>query len=428
MWLLCLVLAQAFEVPQLMSQEERLQFLEIYREQYKGSMPVYDSKMGFSVALTKDVRKGDCVAAISPKDVLTSRDPYVLSPFMEFFTEQEQLAVRVVYERLHPRDPTNYIREYVHSFPTTFDLPIYWTDADFDLLELHTLEYFTRERLRVFDVAKVHARLIEALEDVPNLPPGMLEIDMLKWGLAICMSRTFGSGGELMRRAFGLEQEKREYQMLMPVLDVVNHFPVPIKDRPTRVSIFQIYFQLESWICYKAQFDQKVGRHFMGSYGDFPNSRLVIDYGFALDRNPDDTLELALPHSDLCTGQKRGDKCIYTTFAYELNAAALKHFFREKAGFQTRGDLSLDALFRQVQLASGSKRSKLTFAALSYRKHILIQTTKSPVRTLKRARNDCTGYRCYLIHTYCIGQRLGRLLHVRQIERKLLGLLGADIL
>ena len=428
LWLLTWWLVIAYEMPQLMTLQERLQFLEINKESYKGSMPVHDPTMGFSVALTKNLKKGDCVLAISPKDTITSRDPYPLSPFLESFKEQEQLALRVVYERLLPRDPTNYIREYVHSLPTHFDLPLFWTDEEFQLLELHTLEAFTRDRLRMYNVPQLHAKVVEALEDVPNLPAGMLEQDAFKWGLAIAMSRAFGSGGELMKRAFGLEHEKREYQMLLPTHDVINHAPYPIKDRAKRETIFQIFFQLENWVCYKALFDQKAGRHFMGNYGDFPNSRLVIDYGFAFDRNLDDIIELALPSSDLCTGQIRGDKCIYTAKAFELEAPALKHFFREKADFQTRGDLSVEALIRQIQLASGFKRFKLSHAALSYRNHILSQLNKTPLRTLIRARKECEGYRCILIHTYCIGQRLTRLLHARQLERKMLGVLGADIL
>ena len=427
MWLLCLALALAFEVPQLMTFEERLQFLSFNPELYKGSFPVHDKNLGFSIALSKDVKKGDCIVAISQKECITSADKYALSPFLESFSEQEQLSFRAMYERLMPRDSNDIRREYVHSLPAQIELPLFWAEEDFQLFESLTLEFYSRDALRVYNFEKLHARLVEALEDVPNLPTGMLELDMLKWGVAISMSRSFHNGGDLMKEAFGNKDEKRNYQMLLPLADIINHAPIPLKERATRVTIFQVFRHLEMWTCYKAQYDQKAGQHVLGNYGDFHNFRLLIDYGFSFERNPDDSLSIVLQKTDYCTGQVQGEQCRYSTSAHLLSAPALKHLFREKADLQIRGDPNIDALFKQVQIATGSKRAKLVSALLTYRTNVFEQFVKVPLRTLYRERTNCPAYRCYSIYTFAIGQRVNRLLHVRQMERRLLGLL-ADIL
>lgn len=428
MWLLCLVLAQAFELPQLMTFQERVQFVENARGFHYGAKVVFDSKLGFSIALEKDVRKGVCVSGVYTKDVLTSRDPYYLTPFVQFLEEYEQLAVRIVWERLQPRDPSNYIREYVHFLPTDIDTPLFWTDEEFELLEQHSLQSFSRKELRMYSLEKSHSRVLQALKGVANLPPGLLEPQALKWALGVCMSRSYSAGGEEMKRAFGLEHEKRDYHTLVPLLDLVNHAPLPIKVRATRVTVFQIMMGKDNSICLRAPFHQKAGHHFLGNYGNYPNFRLVKDYGFALERNLDDFIELALPYLDFCAGKRLNDLCLYATPVYQISVPALQYFLREKAGFNIRSDISLDDLFHQVSVALGSRHHKLTFAILAYRNHVLSQLTKTPLRTLLRARKDCQTYRCQLIHTFAISQRLDRLLHIRQIERRLLGLLGKDIL
>ena len=405
-----------------------MQFVQTAKGFHNGAKPVYDSKLGFSIALEKNVMKGTCVSGVSTKDLLTSRDPYVLTPFVKSLEEYEQLAVRIIYERMQPRDPGNYIREYVHFLPTDFDMPMFWTNEDFELLEQHSLEPLKREELHLYNLEKSHARVVKALQGAANLPPGLLEPEALKWALGVCMSRSYSDGGEAMKRAFGLEHEKRNYHSLIPVLDLVNHAPLPVKGRATRVTVFQIVMGADNSICLRAPFNQKAGRHFLGNYGNYPNHRLVRDYGFALERNLDDFIQLAMPFLDFCAGKRQSNLCLYSTPVYQLSVPALQHFLREKAHFTTRSDISLDDLFHQVSTALGSKPSKLTSAILTYRSHVLGQLTKTPVRTLLRARKDCQAYRCQLVHTYAISQRLGRLLHVRQVERRLLGLLGKDIL
>jgi len=62
MWLLCLALVQAFEIPQLMTFQERVQFVQTAKGFHNGAKPVYDSKLGFSIALEKNVIKGTCVS------------------------------------------------------------------------------------------------------------------------------------------------------------------------------------------------------------------------------------------------------------------------------------------------------------------------------------------------------------------------------
>lgn len=428
MWLLCLALVQAFELPQLMSFEERFQFANNTRARHQGAEVVYDSKLGFSIALTKNVAKGDCVSGAYTKDALTSRDPYQLTPFVLGLKEYEQLAVRLVYERLLPRDKSNNIREYVHFLPVNLDMPLFWTDEEFELLEQHTLDSFSRQELRMYNLMEIYSRVVTALERATDLPPGMLEPDALKWGLGIAMSRSYSDGGEIMKRAYGLENETRSYQSLVPVLDLVNHAPLPAKVRATRVTVFQVYLGESNWICLRAPFKQKAGRHFLGNYGNYANWRLVKDYGFALERNLDDTIQLSLPFIDFCGGRVLDDRCHYSTPIYQLSVPALQHFLREKAEFKVSSDISIDDLFNRVSKALHSKHSKLTFAVLSYRSHVLGQLTKTPLRALFRNRENCQSYRCQLIFTYAISQRLGRLLHARQVERKLLGLLSKNIL
>lgn len=428
MWLLCLALVQAFELPQLMTFEERFQFANNSRAIHHGAKVVYDSKLGFSIVLTKNVAKGDCVSGAYTKDALTSRDPYRLTPFVQLLKEHEQLAVRLVYERLLPREKGNNIREYVHFLPVKFEMPLFWTDEEFELLEQHTLDSFSRQELRMYDLKEIHSRVVRALGRVADLPPGMLEPEALKWGLGIAMSRSYSDGGEIMKRAYGLENEIRNYQSLVPVLDLVNHAPLPAKVRATRVTVFQVSLGENNWICLRAPFKQRAGNHFLGNYGNYANWRLVKDYGFALERNLDDIIKLSLPFIDFCGGRVLDDQCHYSTPIYQLSVPALQHFLREKAQFKVNSDISIDDLFNRVSKALGSQHSKLTFAVLSYRNNVLGQLIKTPLRTLFRERENCQAYRCQLIFTYAISQRIGRLLHVRQVERKLLGLLSKNIL
>ena len=428
MWLLCLALVQAFELPQLMTFEERFQFVNSIRAIHHGAEVVYDSKLGFSIALTKNVLKGDCVSGAYPKDALTSRDPYTLTPFVLHLEEYEQLAVRLAYERLLPRNKSSHIREYVHFLPANLDMPLFWTDEEFELLEQHTLDSLSRQDLRRYNLQEIHSRVVRALGRVAGLPPGMLEPEALKWGLGIAMSRSYGDGGEVTKRAFGLENETRSYQSLVPVLDLVNHAPLPVKVRATRVSVFQVFLEENNWICLRAPFKQKAGRHFLGNYGNYANWRLVQDYGFAFERNLDDIIQLSLPFIDFCGGKVLDGLCHYSTPVYQLSVPALQHFLREKAEFKVNSDISIDDLFNRVSKAQSSKHSKLPFAVLSYRNLVLGQLTKTPLRSLFRNRENCKSYRCQLIFTYAISQRLDRLLHARQVERKLLGLLSQDIL
>ena len=418
-------------VPTTMTFEERWQYLLSFSDTLYGVNVTWSPYSGFGFKVLHDLKQGDCVVKLPLRYSVTSADVYTLSNYITSdFNEMEKLAIRVAYEKfMKKRD--HYAKQYVDSLPVEpFHMVQYWNPEDLALFERHTIVMLDYNSVRKYNITELHAKVVKVLGKVPGVPKEVLDVEVVEWAMGIVMSRSYHLTDENMKKAVNHPGVEQSILALFPILDIINHYPIPVEQKSTQPTIFSIDPGLISNLCSLAQFSQKKGHEYFGSYGDKSNYELISMYGFALETNPDDTVEIGLPLTPYCTGNTQiSGRCFYATKAHKVSVPLLLDLIASLAHYQFNSEVTFDMVISHIrEIPARQKARKLSMMALKvYRNMVLMSINQTPLRVLRKLKKDCVNYRCELVHTVLIGQRVARYLHTERVDRKLLGLLAQDL-
>ena len=411
-----------------MTLEERWAYFQSFSSTLRGVNVTWSPATGFGFKLLKDVNQKDCVVKLPMNYAVTSADVYALTPFLSSdFNAMEQLAVRIAYEKLLPKS-NHHAKLLVDSLPTDqFHMFQYWTEEDFEVLDRYTLTTLETSTIVRVNVTRLQEKLVKALGQAREAPAQLLDLDILSWAVGIVMSRSYLLVDKNMKTVINHSDFEGPISCMFPIFDLMNHFPVPTRQKPTQPTTFMIFSDEIPQLCYLVPFAQKKGREFYGSYGDKPNTELISLYGFAFERNPDDKIVLETALSPYCKGKKRAnDRCEYVTTAAKTSAGALIDALSSTTNVNFDGKVTFGQVMDTIR-RDKSIRKQAILGMLGYRNEVMRGITQGSVRELRRLKRKCESYRCELIYTLLISQRVDRYLHTERIDRRTLELLLLDL-
>ncbi|KAI9914466.1 hypothetical protein PsorP6_008117 [Peronosclerospora sorghi] len=190
-----------------------------------------------------------------------------LAPVVEKYPQlpdDELLALHLMHER--NKGGNSFFAPFIASLPTTFDLPIYWTETELKELEgtnvLLLTQLMKQQLKRDFD--HIHQAIVIDNPDVFSSSP-TLTLEDYTWAMSVIWSRAFGinKGGKYLR-------------VLCPAMDMFNHdvrINNPLDD-------FVSFDDEKQMMTHHVPTAVTAGSALNISYGQYSNAKLLYSYGF----------------------------------------------------------------------------------------------------------------------------------------------------
>lgn len=181
----------------------------------------------------------------------------------------EVLALHLMHERSKGR--RSFFAPFITSLPTTFDLPVFWSDAELDELKgtnVLLLTQLMKQHLER-DFRSIHQEVTEAFPELFKSLPTLTRDDYT-WAMSVIWSRAFGvnKGGEYLH-------------LLCPALDMFNHDVMLQNPLDDYVS----FDEEKQMMVHHVPIEIADGAPVHISYGQYTNAKLLYSYGFVAREN-----------------------------------------------------------------------------------------------------------------------------------------------
>ncbi|CAI5719149.1 unnamed protein product [Peronospora destructor] len=195
-----------------------------------------------------------------------------LAPVLEKYPQipdDEVLALHLMHERNKGRG--SFFAPYIASLPTTFDLPVFWSDAELNELKgtnVLLLTHLMKKRLKI-DFENVHQAVMEEFPEI-FASPRTLTLEDYTWAMSVIWSR-----------AFGVSKGKKYLRVLCPAMDMFNHdvnLHNPLDD-------YILFDEEKQLMTHHVPTDVTAGSALSISYGQYSNAKLLYSYGFVAHEN-----------------------------------------------------------------------------------------------------------------------------------------------
>lgn len=183
--------------------------------------------------------------------------------------DDEILALHLMYER--SKKSASFFAPFIASMPTTFNLPLYWTEKELSELKgtnVLLLTQLMKQQLER-DFTTIHLVVIAAFPQIFSSQPA-LTLEDYTWAMSVVWSRAFGitKGGKYLR-------------ILCPAMDMFNHdvrIENPLDD-------FISLDQETQMLTHHVPTEEAAGSALQISYGQYSNAKLLYSYGFIAKEN-----------------------------------------------------------------------------------------------------------------------------------------------
>ena len=311
---------------------------------------------------------------------------------------------RLIYERFMRYDPHDYINLYIHTLPNEVITPLHWSESDVKYLkDIGLTEFNVLMPIPYKESYQAFHKSLSKYPRIQELCPFCLTWEAFTWSYIMTISRAFGQQYCIWKRYQKQTCNPGDEDIfgvtLYPLLDLVNHRPQRKQYRGQKFDAIRAQFDpFPAYVMYADQ-DYEPGMEITWTYGNKPNIELLYGYGFVIDKNMDEFIDIDVHYNDrflqsYCTGIKIPNGCKYHLYSYEVNDSLLH---ADRVGITGHTSIPqyignyLDyykSLPQQVE--QGKVESKVTFfqAFLHYRflvKDRNNQTKEKPAfRDLKR--------------------------------------------
>ncbi|KAK3275910.1 hypothetical protein CYMTET_15991 [Cymbomonas tetramitiformis] len=256
--------------------EEFFEFLRANGADTTGVKVVPDDNGGHGLVAARKANEGDVLVILPPHLQLSYRGEGALArlvaqvpPKAWLPGEQGKQATCLAMALLAHRAQDNVLAlaPYLRTLPASFPgSPVFFAAAEFDALQMP-----------LASVAKQRCAALHHLASGPLAGPQpafsgcSVDLNAVGWALACVSSRAFRVHGA------GLAPS------LLPVMDLANHALEP----NVRVSA-----EPDGTVTMRATAPLETGEAVLNNYGALSNDFLLLDYGFVIDDNPFDRVEL----------------------------------------------------------------------------------------------------------------------------------------
>lgn len=165
--------------------------------------------------------------------------------------------------------------DHVQTFPSSFNSSLHWTDAELERLRpcmTYNLSRLILTQMR-HDWENIHRPL---KEQFPHLLSAA-SFENYLWAISVVYSR-----------ALGLHRRGEYVRVIAPLLDMANHNPFVASQTADTFA----YVEEEDAIKFVSAVDVEVGEECFAVYGEYPNSKLALNYGFVIYKNPQQRIDL----------------------------------------------------------------------------------------------------------------------------------------
>ncbi|OWZ22715.1 hypothetical protein PHMEG_0002539 [Phytophthora megakarya] len=195
-----------------------------------------------------------------------------LAPVLEKYPQipdDEVLALHLMHER--SKGEESFFAPFIASMPTTFDLPVFWTDTELSELKgtnvLLLTQLMQQQLQRDFD--NIHQAVTEDFPEIFAALP-TLTVQDYTWAMSVIWSR-----------AFGVSKGKKYLRVLCPAMDMFNH-DVSLRNP---LDDFVSFDQEKQMMTHHVPNEVPTGSPLHISYGQYSNAKLLYSYGFVAHEN-----------------------------------------------------------------------------------------------------------------------------------------------
>lgn len=198
--------------------------------------------------------------------------------------DDEVLALHLMHERSIGKD--SFFAPFIASLPTTFDLPVFWSEAE--LNELKGTNVLLLTQLMKQHVERDFENIHQAVaEDFPEIFASLptLTVEDYTWAMSVIWSR-----------AFGVSKGEKYLRVLCPAMDMFNH-DVSLRNP---LDDFVSFDEEKQMMTHHVPKEVAAGSALHISYGQYSNAKLLYSYGFVARENPRQAVDfwMKIPSTD----------------------------------------------------------------------------------------------------------------------------------
>ncbi|OMJ95150.1 hypothetical protein SteCoe_1523 [Stentor coeruleus] len=261
----------------------------------------YTSK-GLGIMVEKNVLAGDIVFCVEKNIKILPNDAFPLSEYIKDLPDLVKLKVRIMYEKFGNKTKDFYT-DYVNSWSTEYMHPGRWSKTQLEYFnKMNIINTFNKDLLEI----GIYTKVLNRLSQVKNISPALLDYHNYLW-----------ASSHVRARFFSYPVESETIPVMIPYLDIANHYPNPIK-----------YRNIESLVskngkdCLITYWDLKYGDEFVYEYKKLNALNLFVNYEIIYPNNPYDYFLYEL---------KGKQNTMFSLSADSINIDLLNNFIGEYA-------------------------------------------------------------------------------------------------
>lgn len=239
---------------------------------------------GRGMISNREIKEGDELFAL-PINLLLTKDAAQKEFGADVITEElsEYIAIALLLVAERAKGEKSFWKPYLDVLPTVEDVyPTYlWTEEDIALLNGSPVIATTDSMRRKLELeyATVEKDLLDKFPEI--LPQVVQTYEAFQWAFAILFSRAIRLGGLSTGEAVAL----------VPYADLFNHNPFANSYIDARQTGF--FTKTDEVAVYADRSYKKMEQVYI-SYGPKSNADLLLLYGFSLDRNPYNSVDVTI--------------------------------------------------------------------------------------------------------------------------------------
>ena len=403
-----------------------------------GQIAYLGENRGIGVIATQDIKRGQVLGATPAEFLVTSFDDYPLKNYLKKGPHALALIGRFVYEKFI-NNSKDYINLYIRTLPSEVNLVFNWTAEEYGYLR-SSFPGAIKSPADYEEGWELYYEGITRYPGMSNLCPACLEKDVYTWAYAQVFSRAFDIVKTVWKQLRGLPvvagDETVNGAAFIPMLDLVNHSPIPVKYKKDTSDVglrFQVSSSLAAVLI--AQKDFPAGSEISWAYGESRNIELYISYGFYLKNNIDEYIPIYTVLTENCleTILEQSNLCLFKLRVYEINQNLL-YLFRKLYSSSDMPLLSSESeLLSYYNSLDGSGETKSNFinSILLYHSSVSNKIESGctlPFREVSRKlKGPYTNKRMRDVDEICYESQMAFFKHIRRSDRLALKLLYREL-
>lgn len=215
----------------------------------------------------------NCISASTIATSIQLRQVFEDNPGLLDYPD-EVVAIGLMHAKLFPESSCSWCK-HAKLLPAEFNTTLYWSDEELDELKGNTVYHLTKMMKKQIDndFSTIH---LPISENYPEVLGGVTK-ELYTWALNVVYSRSL----EITR-------QNKHTRCIVPLLDMANHNP-----NMGAVSFDTFKYEDDTdCISIVACTDMSAGDECYAVYGDYPNSKLIYNYGFVVLNNPHRAIDL----------------------------------------------------------------------------------------------------------------------------------------